>query len=516
MDVSGLKGWRTVKTLKRYGHVTEDEVFRRLEQAMEPKGLADEIRMVVIGGEEHLAGSICDEALASDDLFEQVREQGSNQAMELGKVAAKRLEEWEAVVGDLFGKSSITGYERLIQFGKGLAAECDDLHAFWQKFLEYLERSGEEMPVQCGVVAGLLAGISERDRLSSESILDGVLESPLLRRFLVELQVSMPLEGRGFERLQELLDYEDVPMGQFGSLAWHNLLKTYDEALVRSLMEKVLEKPGGGGIVLWGFHLSFHEEDAAPNVEFRRLGLRSVEVLLGENSSFGDDVRSYYMAQVLDVCLIEAGGLSDEIDRIISAFAECVQRDGNAGGLWRLAAVLAKKETIRFLDEMLDGDVLGDMQRWRLFKDQVEGDGCYNILSGVSAERLLSWCGDDAEESQFQRRLLLLSEAVLPFEKKGSDDKQVVLSEQARVLVEKCVDLDLVIRNLSSRIQPSAWSGDLSRILVERGKVFEELLEHERADVREAAKERIKKIEEWVSKEKRWEEERWRGMQRFE
>ena len=210
-------------------------------------------------------------------------------------------------------------------------------------------------------------------------------------------------------------------------------------------------------------------------------------------------------------------GLFDEVGRVIDVFFDCIQREGSTGGLWRLAAVLARKETSRFLDKALGGHALGDMRWWELFRDQVEGDGCSNILSGVPAEKLLDWCRGDAEGSRFQGRLLLLSEALLPLEKKGAgDDERFVLSKQARSVVEGCVDPLPVIRNFGSRIQPSGWSGNLSEILLKRGGVFEELLEHARTDVRAAAREQVERIKEAADREKAREEEDRRRMLRFE
>ena len=73
----------------------------------------------------------------------------------------------------------------------------------------------------------------------------------------------------------------------------------------------------------------------------------------------------------------------------------------------------------------------------------------------------------------------MLSEAIYPFEKEP-EGEGVVLSEQARAIIEATQDPSTVLGNLRPSVYPSAWSGSVANIIAKRGQAFKPLLEHSR------------------------------------
>ena len=80
----------------------------------------------------------------------------------------------------------------------------------------------------------------------------------------------------------------------------------------------------------------------------------------------------------------------------------------------------------------------------------------------------------------------MISKVVFPFEKEPEGER-IVLSGQARAIIDAAQNPSTIISNFSESILPSGWMGSLADIIAERCRAFETLLEHDRSDVRSAA-----------------------------
>ena len=179
-------------------------------------------------------------------------------------------------------------------------------------------------------------------------------------------------------------------------------------------------------------------------------------------------------------------------------------------GLENSVAVLAEKATFRFLDGIfLDPDLTDDHRRM-VFMEVFDRK---NPLSGVCAEKLLDWC---RQGDNFQARLVMISEAIHPFDKRPNGE-EVVLSEQTRTIIDAAQDPSTVLRHLYSSVCPMAWSGSRAKIIAERRQAFEMLLKHERSDIRAGALTHIAELRRREKEERHDEQARDRQReQRFE
>ena len=516
-----LGGWRAVREIKHYDYrkVAENtgtdgvELLDQLDDILKPKELADEVRGYVLStGHQHFALDEEFDVDATLDDTQKRRESSSRsaaRAYDLGTVVAGDAQVIAELSQELFTARS--GY--LIEFGRGMASTCNDLQALWGQLVEGLESAGDHA-WHCGVLEGVLETIHQRDEPLAQKILDEAVQSHILRKFIVALQVSVPLGSTSVERLHRSLDFEETPLRQFINLARHRPLDTSIETDIPGLMRRILDKPYGPDIVLEGLAMrlySLKDIESTLSPDLKRFGLHASAALLRHVAEHHDDSSAYYdLSVVLTFCLDEVE-FPEETGDIFNMYLKCLKAwGGQIHGIEEAAAVLAEKATSRFLDTVFLGPGIEGVHRHGVFHGIFDEK---NPLSGVCTEKLLAWCwqGSDSQE-----RLALISEAIYPFEK-DPDGTGVVLSKQTHAIIEAAQAPSAVLRNLCSSVCPSGWSGSRADIIAERRQAFETLLEHERSEIRIAAGTQIAEIKRWEAQERQCEQAMDRQYeQRFE
>ena len=490
--------------------VDDTELLTELDEALKPRRLSDEVRIYVLGvGCQQFA---LDEEFDCDNVnnSRKAHERAVTRAYNLGTAVAGEPQVMEELSQEFF----TAGHVYLFDFGRGLASKWSDLRALWGRLVECLELAGDQA-TYCGVLTGVLEIVHQRDESLAQEILDEAVQNPTLRKIIISLQVSVPLDHTGVSRLDRSLDFVDTPLPQFGQLAWHRLLDTDNETHIRGLMGRMLDQPDGAKIVLEGLatRLRVLKGDGRTLIpDLMKLGLRASAALLSQDAhSYRNDSTAGNVSEVLTSCLNEAE-FPQEVGEVFDAYLARVRRSySHMGALEASAAILAEKATFRFLDGVFLDPDLTDARRHQIFR---EGTHRKNPLANVCVEALLDWCRQG--NFQIQERLSMLSGAIYPFEKEPDGDG-VVLSEQARTIIEEAQDPSAILRNLCSSVRPSGWSGSLADIIAKRRQAFETLLEHDRPNIRDAAAARIAEMKEWEEQERRYEQTRDRQReQRFE
>ena len=492
-----LEGWQAIREIKHYnirkanGKATPEgaELLDELDDLLKPKQLSDEIRAYVLN--------------AGYELFD---EESSRKriAYELGTAAIGE----PLVIDELLQDFFTARVGCLVEFGKGLALTCRDLRALWNRLVEGLELAGDQAR-HCGVLEGVLKVIHQHSEPLTQKILDEAVQNRLLRKFIVDLHLSVSLDHSGVARLCRSLGFEDIPLRQFEKLAWHRLPDIFDETNIRDLMLAMLDKAAGARIVLEGLRLrTLNEHGITLSPALKRVGLLAFAAML-QGTTIRDS-NDYRLPDVLAFCLDETE-LPEETDAVFHEFLARVR----GSVVWvavleTSAAALAEEATFRFLDGMFLDPDLTPAHRRRVF---AEGDYRKSPLSGVRVGALLDWC----RQGDFQARLVMISEAIYPFEER-QEGNRVVLSEQAHAIIDASQDPSTVLRNLGfSACRPSGGWGSLADIIAKRRRAFETLLEHDRPDVRAAAAVQIAEIKNREEHQRRYEQESDRQYeQRFE
>ena len=511
-----LEGWRAVRSIKYYDYrrtgganVLGAELLEKLDETLKPERLADEVRTYVLGAGHKLFA--LDEESNSDDNqgWQEANRRATARAYDLGRVVADESPVMAELSEELF--TAQNGY--LFEFGRGVASKCNDLQGLWERLVEWLEIAGEQAR-QCNVVCGVLEVIHNRDESLARQILDESVQNHILRQFIVDLHLVIPLGCTDVERLLRSLDFEETPLRQFGRLAWQRPPNMLSEVDLRDLMLKVLDRPEpeGAEVVLDGLSIRLHvleDDNLTLGPDLKRVGILASVALLRHREDFhyGDSI-DFHLSEVLRSCLDEVG-FPEETGKVFDTYLTRLRESyGYVSGIGKSVAVLAEKATFRFLNGIFFDSAL-EGYRPMIFR---EGLDKKNPLSGVSVTTLLDWC----RQGDFQERLIMLSEAIYPFEKEP-EGESVVLSEQAHAIIDATQDPSTVLGNLRSSVHPSGGWGSLANIIAKRGQAFKPLLEHSRSDIRDAAEATIAQINQWEEQERRYERLRdKRREQRFE
>ena len=502
-----LEGWRAVRSIKHYDYrrTGGTKLLDKLDETLKPERLADEVRTYVLGaGHELLA---LDEKFDPDDnqSRQEANDRAAARAYDLGTVVADGMHVIDELSEELF--TAEPGY--LTEFGRGVASKCDDLQGLWACLIEWLELAGDQVR-QCNVLYGVLEVIHNRDESLARQILDAAVQNHILRKSVVTLHLVIPLERADVERLLRSLDFEDTPLRQFGMLAWQPPLDTLSEADIGDLMLKMLDRPEGAEVVLDGLSRRLRElkdDNLTLGPDLKRVGLRASATLLrhGEDFHYGGLI-DLNLSEVLKCCMDEIEFPAETSEVFDAYLTQLRESYGHMGGIETAVAILAEKAPFRFLDGIFFDPALTDY-RQDIFREDLDEK---NLLSGVRAATLLDWC----RQGDFQERLVMLSEAIYPFEKEPED---VVLSEQAHAIIDVTQDPSTVLKNFCSSAYPSGWSGSLANVIAKRGQAFRTLLEHDRSDIRDAAEAVIAQISKWEKQERHRERAEYeRREQRFE
>ena len=220
-----LEGWSAVRSIKHYDYskgsnheISDDaELLNEMDKTLRPRRLTDEVRIYVLRQNQFRLDEKFD--FNDDQKWEKSSKRAAERAYNLGIAVAKEPTVMDEILQDIFTARSVY----IAEFGKGLALKSNDLRTLWEHLTGGLEIVGDQAQ-HCYVLNGVLEVICKRDELLAQRILEEAVQSRTLRKFIVNLQVSVALDRVGVKRLLRSLDFEDTPSWQFHILAWHSPL----------------------------------------------------------------------------------------------------------------------------------------------------------------------------------------------------------------------------------------------------------------------------------------------------
>ena len=473
-------GWReglkAVRSVKRYdypksgdgGNDAGRELLDEMEETLKPKNLSDEVRTYVLNEPDEVWQLDEELDLSDSERWEKARERAGARAHQLGAQVAAEPE----ILGELSREFFMSyGRPTSISFGAGLASACEDLQNLWDQLVGYLEAAGDE-PQDCGVLEGVLRVVQGRDESRAQRMLDEAVRNSALRKFIVNLEVSIPLGDTSLKRLQRSLDFDDTPMRQFEHLNWHRLAEEVGETGVGELMLKMLGSREGVKIALRGLSSwvkKFKENSSGPSRVVKQLGLIvSAKLLSLDFGRYDGGVMDVHLSEILRSCWDE-NELWEETELVWNAYFGRMRT--SHVGMWQvqtMTAVLAQKGTIRFLDGMFLEVGLTDTQRFWVFR---EGILCKNPLLGVRPKLIVDWC----RQGDFQNRVRMVSGAIYPFEEERVHGS--VISEQALAIIQETRYPSAVLRNFSRfACNPSGQSGSVADEIPETMRSIQDIV----------------------------------------
>jgi hypothetical protein len=477
--VEGWLGFRQIVTYDTPQPDAADDVdlnrVGKLIAQLEPKDLASRIRVVLRseGSEDLMLGGDGD---GGD------RDRLDRHLEELGRELAVRPD-----VRDELGRELMEGQgASLHALGLGLGRAVADRWGEWV-MLRDLYLQDPRAATQTGILAGYVHALDAVEPTLADRIRGACLGEPDLRAIYATFVRADPMDEAGLRRALRAIGDPAVNVAQFDALVWAENYALSDPDRIR-VLEALLAKPDGVGVVLRALSMLCHVERTAPREwppALREIGLRAIVAVFRSDAPVASAIDDHTAARVVAACLIARD--RDAATPVLDALVAHVRR--HYGSIYRFsqtAAAIAARALHGLLDRIFGVGGLSQDERRRLFEICDDGD---SVLDDVAPSDLVSWC-----EAGDAGRWSVLAASVDPFVSEETA-KSLALSAQAVALLDAAPDPGEVIRALASRINPMSWSGSRARLVEQRIAAFASLRTHPDAGIRSAIEQVLREAE---------------------
>ncbi len=499
-------GWIAVRRIIRFDSKQLDEETRKklfaLEKRLKPESLLEKARIFALSDQW---GSF---DLEDDFDGNESASAGHRRAEEATRVIGTEVAADPALLKELLPELVSTRNTRLYNFGQGLAEGCADKGSMFRGLRDALEKAPRDNR-QIGVLLGFLSTSAKADSVLYNEILDEAVGDELLGEWFVILQTTSAINQRGVERLHEALDFSKAPINSFQHLAWGRVHESIDDDDLATLLQKLLTKEGGIGVVLDILQMRSHqgkEEAREYSDSLVAVAQRALIMHPFDRNQRQQGSEDYALAAVAKRCLShpEASASAKELAKNL---ADAIfSHQAYSFDYIELLNTLAKLRPRIFLDEFLDRQDAEEFQRNRMFS--VDFERKENPMTQIPDEQVIAWCEEDPAS-----RYAIAATVVEAFEI-SSDTGKHVWRPIVEAILENAPDLTEIFEELGRSLRPSTWSGSRAAILEERSVLLPNLFDHENAEVGAWAKSHYKLLHQAVASER--EQEKKHDRQRNE
>lgn len=452
------------------------ERLHALREVLKPNSLENLARTYALADQQFLWD------LEDDfDDEEEDASKGFRRAEEKTREVGSMLAQDEATLDKLLPELVSTHNSRIYNFGQGLANGCFDKRALWQKLHKQVVDTPKDKR-HINLLCGFLSVYAKDEPDTYDEILDEILYDDVLGRWLPIFQTTGQINQKALNRLHDSLKRNKVDVGKYSHIAWGRAHESIEDDDLANLLEEILKKENGYWPTAEILKMRFHQKKdpslhSSKLLSVARATLAACDFSGGRR---GHDLMDYDLGEIATVCLSEKGH-EKEVKEICDNVCEAIVANRVYGSsLKKYMATLSEKQPLIFLESFLGNKKISDFKSSRIFSSNFERGE--NPLNKISGKALIGWCDQDPEI-----RYPLIADAIQPFEKCPETGnmkwRKVVYS-----LLEKALDLKVILDNLSGSIRPNGWSGSLADILQTRLTLFEELKGHPNEEVRSWAK----------------------------
>jgi hypothetical protein len=492
------EGWIAVRGIIRYdskGFKKEIlERLHRLEKLLKPNYLLERARTFALSSQYHIF-DLEDDFEDNEDASSGLRRVEETTR----KIGAKVVQDTDTL-NVLLPEIVSTLNTRLHSFGRGMADGCSDKQKLWQTLCAQFEKTPSEKR-QINVFLGFLSSSAESDPVFYNSTLDNLISDDLLGEWLVILQTTSTIDKRGVKRLHKVLDTGKAKIHTFKYLAWGSVHESISDDDLAVLLERILSKEEGIGVVIEILKMRFHRSNEELPKYSRSLISVARDVL--SRYSFPDErgkhnSLDYDMVQIARICLNGNEGIK-AATQICQHLAEAIiDNRVYTFDYPDLLNRLARAQPFVFLDVFLRDAEIKNHQHRRIFSDTFEKHD--NPLNQIPDDDVISWCEKEPKDCY-----PLIASAIQAFsesaETSGLTWKPIVDS-----IFEKAPDLDVVLKHLADAISPTSWSGSRADILQKRSVLFQSLYRHDNTEISAWARGQYSALQETIKREREWED----------
>jgi hypothetical protein len=267
-------GWHAVRQVLRHdlGAFPPEIVthLRELEQALRPKDLVEQVRVIVLPSSIMSSLDMIDD---TDDVSTGV-DQAQTLARNLRSAVAVESQALDTLLPDL-----VIGDGLRWQFGLGLAEGAQDVQSIWGRLLAGFERAPQP-DRRSLVLCGFLHGVYGRDTKHAGSLLDHVLTDPITGVWFPVLQAAVPIGQEGALRLARALEIGMAPAHMYQALAHGRAADSIPGNVLASLLRTLSTLRNGLDTAIEILHMRLFSDSDQKQPHHRALVAFGRELLL--------------------------------------------------------------------------------------------------------------------------------------------------------------------------------------------------------------------------------------------
>lgn len=512
------EGWVAARGAKRQlKDTTRTDELERIEtliETLKPESLSDRIGAYILPkGWSSL--DVADLDFDDDDKRKKAEERANKIAEEIGRELASD----HALLAEHLPDLAVGENYRLVTLFQAIGDHAEDIFGAWEIVRSVsLSTLGQGQYIPASSV---IRGISARDEDAARTILDDALATQEMHPIFVSLQVNAGMNEDSVARLLKAADIESVPIHTFGHISWCNEWIENHQNEFAELVGKIARREGGERVafeIMRGLGWTKRREERALSPTEREIGK---QLLLNARFTRGDHdhLRGHRFQKLAETCFEE--GVDGDV--ATSICERIVEGTNNytifAHDFVGLVGVLSEKFPIEVLNGLVarasENFQVSELFEWRRLAK-------LKPASKMNPDVLLAWVAEEPEARS------LAAAHVIPIWEKADGEVQSVginddysggvrWTEIALRLIEIAPDRPALMDILIDRFSPMSWSGSRATIMESRIPLFEALLDHDDAELVEAAKSRLLSFKEAVEAERSHEAERDRERdERFE
>ncbi|ANF97805.1 hypothetical protein [Paenibacillus bovis] len=435
------EGLIAVKSILKFDSKNmSSELISKLEELviiLEPKNIVEKIKLYTLSSRNFYLDLLD---------FEDVPENLNAAAQLLGNQAANQNDILYKLLPELLVEHGL----RIFDFGKGLAQASQAPEAIWDILLRELQSISENKRNH-QILQGFLNGLFESNRELCNNYLDDALTNKTLSKVFPLLQISVVINKKAIERLENSLIIGDAPIWIYNNLALGRMLDDIDDDSLISLLKKIASKTDGNEVAIHILSLLTHgkkKEEIS-----KKVALLGQELIVNiPLSIFLRPVQGldYKISEMIKYCFVDEAGERNAWLVAKKIFSALSNGDIYIRDLEDTLKTLASAYPIIFLDTFF-GKSEEANDYIELSFSMSDLDSSSNPISLIKDAIILQWCKSNPEV-----RELALASAIIPYQ---FTENQISWTSLAMNLIENSIDPIAVLQKIKRKFRPMSWNG---------------------------------------------------------
>ncbi|MBQ4855989.1 hypothetical protein IMW82_15070 [Rhodanobacter sp. B2A1Ga4] len=229
-----LDAWKAVNELLRRKNVdgelrTNATTFKAL---VAPTGLRAQVRAMI---------SMRD-PIDHEDNDEDIAD-AADRAAARGESLGQALAVDPALLRELL-PALIDGSARyyVLSVGRGVAQATPDAPRLFAQIRALIEAAPDPEQLNPSFVCGLISAWGEQDAVMTASLLDSAIDNPAIGPWFPNLQISVPMDEQGAERIRRALDANLAPLWRYRSLGYGGALRPVSVESITTILDSLTTK----------------------------------------------------------------------------------------------------------------------------------------------------------------------------------------------------------------------------------------------------------------------------------